>query len=160
MAARLDTLTYPDSEVVSFGYDVEGFLASVSGVATQILWNARGQVTSVTYANNVGTTQTYDGTLDALDVVTVTGPQGAIYGADYGYKQRRPDHQHHVPGGGLQTPASQPATRSPIASAAVRPGDSMPIRFTKPGRPAADSSCTTKSRNATPGPASFGRTPA
>jgi len=35
-------------------------------------------------------------------------------------------------------PAQQPriaATLSPMASEAVRPGDSMPNRFTRPGRP-------------------------
>ena len=42
----------------------------------------------------------------------------------------------------------------------MSPGDSIPIRFTKPGRPAADSSFTTKSRNDSPGAANFGLSPA
>jgi len=61
---------------------------------------------------------------------------------------------------GDQSEASSSATRSPIASEAVRPGDSMPTRFTSPGSPRALSSAITKSRNASPGPWSFGRMPA
>ncbi len=52
------------------------------------------------------------------------------------------------------------ATRSAMAGAAVRPGDSMPIRLMRPGAPCADASSMTKSRKGSPGPARRGRMPA
>ncbi|VWB99628.1 hypothetical protein BUB20358_04766 [Burkholderia ubonensis] len=51
-------------------------------------------------------------------------------------------------------------TRCASASAAVNPGDSMPNRFTRPRTPCCATPCTMKSAGASPGPASFGRTPA
>ena len=57
-------------------------------------------------------------------------------------------------------PFSSRSTCSAIAGAEVRPGESIPTRSTKPGRPRADSSAITKSRKASPGPCSFGRMPA
>ena len=66
------------------------------------------------------------------------------------------------PGSGVrrsETPTS-PATRSPIARAAVRPGDSIPMQATKPGAPWGVASSITKSRKPWPGPASLGRMPA
>ena len=52
---------------------------------------------------------------------------------------------------GCHSEASSDATRSAIASEAVRPGDSIPTRFTRPGSPRALSSAITKSRNGSPG---------
>ena len=55
--------------------------------------------------------------------------------------------------------AEPPSTSSAIARLAVRPGDSMPNRFIKPGTPWSAGPCSTKSCAGSPGPCSFGRTP-
>lgn len=52
-----------------------------------------------------------------------------------------------------------PTTRA-NASAAVKPGLSMPYKLTSPCTPCTEADCTTKSPAGSPGPTSFGRTPA
>ena len=54
---------------------------------------------------------------------------------------------------------SRSATSSAIDSAQVRPGDSMPKRWTRPERPCSAGPSMTKSAGGSPGPVSFGRMP-
>ena len=56
--------------------------------------------------------------------------------------------------------SSSDRTCSPSARAAVRPGDSIPNRFTSPGTPCCAGPATTKSAAFWPGPTIFGRIPA
>jgi hypothetical protein len=54
----------------------------------------------------------------------------------------------------------RPAAADPeLPSDAVRPGESMPNRLTRPGQPCSARVWTTKSGLCSPGPTSFGRTP-
>ncbi len=57
---RITSETFPDSEVVNYSYNEAGWLSSVSGYINAITYNARGQKTALTYANNLTTTWTYD----------------------------------------------------------------------------------------------------
>jgi RHS repeat-associated protein len=56
---RLASTIFPD-ETVSYGYDATGSVSSASGYATSVLYDARGNVTSLTYANGAVTTRTFD----------------------------------------------------------------------------------------------------
>ncbi len=57
-------------------------------------------------------------------------------------------------------PSKRWATYLPMAREAVKPGDSMPTRLMKPGKPFRDSSRMIKSFTGSPGFWSFGRMPA
>jgi RHS repeat-associated protein len=82
---RLATLQYPGGETLSYGYDGEGYLASVSGYVNAMTRNARGQLTSMLYANGVTTAIAYDNQYDLMSSIAVTGPQGPLYQAAYTY---------------------------------------------------------------------------
>ena len=84
-AARLKTLQYPDGETITLGYDTEGYLDSASGLVTSTNRNARGQITSLVYANGVTTTINYNNPYDLMSDVTVSGPGGTLYQATYSY---------------------------------------------------------------------------
>jgi RHS repeat-associated protein len=58
--SRVTTQTFPDGEIVSFNFNEGGWLQSIPGYVTNINYNARGQQTSLTYANGIATTFTYD----------------------------------------------------------------------------------------------------
>jgi YD repeat-containing protein len=55
---RIKQETFPDPDTVDYTYDGP-WLKSVTGYINDILYNGRGQKTSLTYANNVTTTFTY-----------------------------------------------------------------------------------------------------
>jgi RHS repeat-associated protein len=59
---RLHTMTYPDGEVVTYGYDVAGRVSSVSGILTEMLYSPDGQPSVVRFANGVTETREYDPT--------------------------------------------------------------------------------------------------
>jgi RHS repeat-associated protein len=82
---RLATLQYPGGETLTYGYDGEGYLASVSGYVNAMTRNARGQLTSMVYANGVTTAIAYDNPYDLMSSIAVTGPQGPLYQAAYTY---------------------------------------------------------------------------
>jgi RHS repeat-associated protein len=87
---RLDSMTYPNAdgattETVTYGYDDEGFVSSVSGLVSDMTHDARGRVKTVNYSNGVLTIQNHDYPQDVLGDVSVSGPGGAVYQADYGY---------------------------------------------------------------------------
>src|SRR5262249_11364659 len=57
---RLSTLTYPDKEVVSYGYGADGRLQSVSGYVSAMSFGPNGELQSLTYANGTRATYSYD----------------------------------------------------------------------------------------------------
>lgn len=82
---RLATLTYPDGENVSHGYDAAGRLSTVAGYVTSMAWNPAGQLTALTYPNGTTTTYTYDARREWLATATVVAGAATRYQATYGY---------------------------------------------------------------------------
>jgi RHS repeat-associated protein len=72
-SGRIGSLTYPDGEVVGYGYDVMGRASSVGGYATAT-YNEVDQLKSLSYANAQTTTNTYDPARHWLNTVSVTLP--------------------------------------------------------------------------------------
>jgi YD repeat-containing protein len=52
-------MTYPDAEVVTTAYNIQGLPATLSGYVTNALYNAAGQLTSIELGNTVRTTYGY-----------------------------------------------------------------------------------------------------
>ncbi|MCZ8182435.1 MAG: FG-GAP-like repeat-containing protein [Beijerinckiaceae bacterium] len=74
---------YPDGDSVGsssarWTYDAAGRLYSTPGVVNSTLYNARGQVTSIAYANGVTTTYTYNDARGWLNTVSTSGPSGIL----------------------------------------------------------------------------------
>jgi RHS repeat-associated protein len=85
-AGRLASVAYPDNEVVTYGYNSAGQLTSASGYVTALAYNARGQMTSVGYANGVTAAYAYHGNRAWLATAQVTSAGGAVlYQASYDY---------------------------------------------------------------------------
>ncbi|MEW6221663.1 MAG: hypothetical protein AB1634_19320, partial [Thermodesulfobacteriota bacterium] len=83
---RARFITYPDGERVENVYDANGNLQSVSGYATNLLWDARGQLTDADFANGTATSYGYDGTRRWLETAEVTDATGLrVYQATYHY---------------------------------------------------------------------------
>jgi RHS repeat-associated protein len=82
---RLATVTYPDGETVTYGYDVSGRLASVSGYVNSFSYDARGRLLGATYANGTTGSFAYDPNRQWLTSAAWNGPGGALYQASYGY---------------------------------------------------------------------------
>ncbi len=67
-------LTYPDGEILTYGYDNGGLLKEAYGTKRQnkypyiksLFYDEYGQRTAITYGNNVATTYTYDSTTRRL----------------------------------------------------------------------------------------------
>ncbi|MBK9034172.1 MAG: VCBS repeat-containing protein [Myxococcales bacterium] len=84
LGRQIDT-TYPTGEVVRWTYDSAGRLASVPGYVTSMTWNARDQLTSMTYANGVVQTYGYTAERAALASSVVTKGATRLYDASYAY---------------------------------------------------------------------------
>jgi len=87
---RLKTLTYPDSEVVSYTYDTLGKLSSLPGIVNSITWTARSQdrarqFSSISYANGVLGTYSRSPERGWLNAVSVEAGGNPLYQASYGY---------------------------------------------------------------------------
>lgn len=61
---RVKSTTNPDGEVISNTFNTQGEIASVSGVLTNIDYNALGKITKKDYANGLSTTYTYNNASD------------------------------------------------------------------------------------------------
>jgi len=61
---RLKTLTYPDSEVLTYTYDASGAVKTIVGLnetyVSDIIYNAQGQMKTLQYGNGTITTYTYN----------------------------------------------------------------------------------------------------
>ena len=70
---RVVSETFPDGDSASYTYNEAGWLTSISGYITSISYNARGQRTSLTYANGVTSTWSYDATTFRVSLHQTTG---------------------------------------------------------------------------------------
>jgi RHS repeat-associated protein len=84
-AGRLSRLTYPDGEVVPYGYDDAGRLRSVGGYVHALDYNARGQLASAAYANGTTARFSYAVARQWMTAATVSGPGGTVFQSSYGY---------------------------------------------------------------------------
>ncbi|WPB74323.1 toxin TcdB middle/N-terminal domain-containing protein [Archangium violaceum] len=85
VAGRLSRVTYPDGEVVTYGYDTAGRLGSVSGYVNTFTYNGRGQLLTAAYANGTTARFTYADARQWMTESSVAGPGGTVYQASYGY---------------------------------------------------------------------------
>ncbi|MFY0565416.1 FG-GAP-like repeat-containing protein [Archangium lansingense] len=85
VAGRLARVTYPDGEAVTYGYDTAGRLGSVSGYVNAFTYNGRGQLLTAAYANGTTARFTYSDVRQWMTEASVTGPEGTLYQAGYGY---------------------------------------------------------------------------
>jgi RHS repeat-associated protein len=85
VAGRLATVTYPDNEVVTYGYGTSGYalgrLVSVGNKVTGVSYTAKGQMASITYGNGVTTAYGFDGYGEHTTSIQV----GALATISYGY---------------------------------------------------------------------------
>lgn len=90
---RVRTLTYPDTEVVTYTYngfgDVETIQGVKSGVTTDYIkdvnYNASGQITYTKYGNNVTSDYTYDSNTLRLSNILTKKPDGTTKLQDLSY---------------------------------------------------------------------------
>jgi RHS repeat-associated protein len=87
---RVEAITYPDGEVVTYDYDDYGRLVNMGNasmdLASNLAWSSSGQLESMAYGNNTFTEFTYNPNRKWLSSATVTGPDGAaLYNAAYTY---------------------------------------------------------------------------
>jgi len=90
---RVQTLTYPDTEVVTYTYngfgDVETIQGVKSGVTTdyikQVDYNASGQIAFTKYGNNVTSNYTYDSNTLRLSNILTKKPDGTTKLQDLSY---------------------------------------------------------------------------
>lgn len=82
---RIKTLTYPDGEVVSYGYGADGALYSVGGYVDAMVYGPNGELIQLTYAN--GTTSSFDYDPNRLWLNTANVKNGAtvLYAGAYTY---------------------------------------------------------------------------
>jgi RHS repeat-associated protein len=70
---RLDAVTYPNSERVTYGYDNAGRVASMTGYVDLVEYNPTGQPTQINYANGTEATFTYYPDRPWLKTVRLSG---------------------------------------------------------------------------------------
>jgi RHS repeat-associated protein len=92
-AGRLASVIYPlvtgpsptSTETVGYSYAANGDARAVGGYATQLAWNARGQLVGTTLANGVSETFRYDANRQWLLGTTASTAAGARFTADLAY---------------------------------------------------------------------------
>jgi RHS repeat-associated protein len=96
-AGRMLTATYPDGEVVTYGYATTGLtlgrLTTVTGsqagaLVKGITYTARGQIASLTHGNDLVTTYGYDAYLEQPSSISIAGfaaPAPATVVFNYGF---------------------------------------------------------------------------
>ncbi len=82
---RLASVTYPDGEVVSYGYNHKGQLETVSGYVNYIMYNTAGQIIQVRYANGTNNNYMYDGERKWLTDYNVFRGSTYLYNARFTY---------------------------------------------------------------------------
>ncbi len=101
----LETLTYPDGEVVTYAYDAGGRVTSVVGAGTyvsSITYSAAGQIKDLTYGNTVVRNHTYAPT--TLRLLTLQTRLGGTTFQDLEYT--------YSPGGNITAIMGDPAVFS------------------------------------------------
>jgi len=84
--ARPTSITYPDGEVVAYGYDKSGRLSSLGSYVTAAGYNSSDQLLTLTYGNGAVTQYTYDSRRAWLTGTTVRNRAGSsLYQASYRY---------------------------------------------------------------------------
>jgi RHS repeat-associated protein len=83
--ARLKTVTYPDSEVVTYNYDSAGRLKNMPGYVNSLSYDAAGHVVGIEYANHTKTTMEYDSNRQWLSDITVLTGSNTVFQAGYEY---------------------------------------------------------------------------
>jgi len=90
---RIRTLTYPDTEVVTYTYNGFGDVETIQGVKNSVTtdyikdvnYNAAGQVTFTKYGNNVTSDYTYNANTLRLDRILTQKPDGTTKLQDLNY---------------------------------------------------------------------------
>ncbi|BEH09273.1 RHS repeat-associated core domain-containing protein [Geobacter sulfurreducens subsp. ethanolicus] len=86
---RLDSITYPDNEIVHHGYDDAGNLGSVGSYIVYEEFDSLGRPERVSYGNNVNATYGYDSLTKRLTDLKVTSPtQEVLVDNGYGYDDK------------------------------------------------------------------------
>ena len=94
LLGRLLTLTYPDTDVVSYTYNDQGGINTVSlqaaGSSSQTLvsnidYNATGQLTKLMYGNGLTTDYSYDPQTLRLNTLRTTGSTGTLQDFSYAF---------------------------------------------------------------------------
>jgi RHS repeat-associated protein len=85
LLGRWKTLTYPDSEIVTYRYDTAGRLHDMSGYVNSMSYDAAGNLTEIKYANQTKTTHTYDPKRQWLNDATISKGSITLYQAGYEY---------------------------------------------------------------------------
>jgi RHS repeat-associated protein len=73
-AGRVLSVQYPDGTVGPHGYDGAGRLRSISGIVSEVLYDASGHPTSRTNANGTTTQASYSPARGFLQTISTTGP--------------------------------------------------------------------------------------
>lgn len=81
--SRITSETFPDNEQITYTYNEAGWLSTAPGYINGITYNARGQKTQLTYANNLTTTWTHHATnFRVTNRTTSSNQQNLSYGYD------------------------------------------------------------------------------
>lgn len=83
---RTRTLTYPDGEIVEYGYDRAGRLYSVSGWIDAYIYDTEGRVNEIRYANGTRTSIRYDPDRGQIAREQVRRGATTLYESSYVYK--------------------------------------------------------------------------
>lgn len=80
---RITSETFPDNETVTYTYNEAGWLSTAPGYINGITYNARGQKTALTYANNLTTNWIFDpNSFRVTNRTTSSNQQNLTYGYD------------------------------------------------------------------------------
>jgi len=85
LLGRPSTMTYPDGEIVSYGYNADGSLASVSGYVNSMTYGANGELLQIAYGNGTICNYTYDPNRLWLNTASVKLGSTTLYSASYNY---------------------------------------------------------------------------
>jgi RHS repeat-associated protein len=75
---KTETFPAPDNEIVTYNYNEAGWLKSVNNYINDVQYDARGQKTSLTYANSRVTSWTYDPNRFWIASQSTTGSQQSL----------------------------------------------------------------------------------
>ena len=88
---RLKSLTYPDSEQVTYNYDARGRLQNMRRYVNSFAYDAAGRLTAVTYADQTIAVFSYDPKRPWLKSTTVTGERHSTLSSSLPIFSKQPD---------------------------------------------------------------------